>query len=90
MPATDWHADALCLEYPNLPWFAEQGQTSDKPKAVCRRCAVRSECLAFALEHNIDHGIWGGTSPRQRKQLSRAGATGALVRTSDGAWFLAS
>ena len=90
LPSSVWDADALCLEYPDLPWFQKQGQKIDEAKAVCGRCPVRTECLAFALERHIEHGIWGGTSPPERRALAKAGATAELVRESGGAWFLAS
>jgi WhiB family transcriptional regulator, redox-sensing transcriptional regulator len=35
-------------------------------KAVCAGCPVRRECLAFALGTEQVHGIWGGTTARER------------------------
>jgi WhiB family redox-sensing transcriptional regulator len=40
-------------------------------KQVCAECPVRSECLQYALEENIDHGVWGGASERQRRKMRR-------------------
>lgn len=40
-------------------------------KAVCRRCPVRSECLDWALRMGEAHGIWGGTTPEERRFLRR-------------------
>ena len=40
-------------------------------KAVCHGCPVEVPCLAFALEAHEDHGIWGGTSERERTRLRR-------------------
>ena len=72
----DWQDDALCAEpaYRDLPWFAELGESPDKAKNVCRRCLCREECLAYALAHHVDHGIWGALSPKERKALRRAPA----------------
>lgn len=39
-------------------------------KAVCRRCPVVSECLAYALAHE-DYGVWGGMSEDERRDLRR-------------------
>lgn len=36
---------------------------------ACNSCPVQLECLDYALEHNIDHGIWGGTSERARRRM---------------------
>lgn len=40
--------------------------------ATCGRCPVREACLQYALEtEEEDHeaGVWGGTTPYQRRQL---------------------
>lgn len=39
-------------------------------KRVCRRCPVQTDCLSFALTHNLA-GVWGGTSDRERADLRR-------------------
>lgn len=40
-------------------------------RLVCGSCKVQKECLDFAVENNIKSGIWAGTTPLQRKGLSR-------------------
>jgi WhiB family redox-sensing transcriptional regulator len=35
-------------------------------KAICARCQVRPECLAFALRTRQVHGVWGGMSEQER------------------------
>ena len=39
-------------------------------KAICATCAVRQECLSFALRTAEPHGIWGGLNELERRQLS--------------------
>ena len=69
-----WKADALCREYPKLPWFAKSDRSAKAAKAVCGRCLVRNECLAYALaDPNLD-GIWGGLTRRERGQLRQNAA----------------
>jgi WhiB family redox-sensing transcriptional regulator len=68
--------DGLCLEHPEVEFFPERGQDSRPAKAVCAACLVRRECAAFALEHRIQHGIWGGTSERERRGLRPAARPG--------------
>jgi WhiB family redox-sensing transcriptional regulator len=41
----------------------------EKAKAVCAGCAVRGECLEFALETGQRFGIWGGTTEDERRTL---------------------
>ncbi|MGH9150624.1 MAG: WhiB family transcriptional regulator [Acidimicrobiales bacterium] len=40
-------------------------------KAVCAGCAVRSDCLEFAITTNQEFGVWGGTSEEERRALRR-------------------
>lgn len=74
--SADWQDDALCAEVGLEPFFAEKGGRVPLAKRVCRRCDVRAECLADALEmeaspeHAGRHGIWGGLSPDERDALA--------------------
>ena len=45
-------------------------------KAVCARCPVMDECLAWALGSNIEFGVWGGLSEGERRALKRRRARG--------------
>jgi WhiB family transcriptional regulator, redox-sensing transcriptional regulator len=40
-------------------------------KAVCARCPVRAECLAFALATRQKDGVWGGTTEDERRTMTR-------------------
>lgn len=41
-------------------------------KEVCNtKCPVRDQCREYALEENIDHGVWGGLSTNQRTKIRR-------------------
>ncbi|GAA3550538.1 hypothetical protein GCM10022419_033470 [Nonomuraea rosea] len=43
-----------------------------KARAVCGRCPLAAACLRYALDHGeLTYGIWGGTTPNQRKALVR-------------------
>jgi WhiB family redox-sensing transcriptional regulator len=65
----NWMRDALCLEYHDVEFFTERGKDPRPAKVVCSRCTVRDDCLAYALEHRIDYGIWGGMSAHERAKL---------------------
>ena len=62
-----WQLDALCREFPNLPWHPERGQSADPALQVCGRCAVRAECLAWAMADPTLFGVLGGTSYKTRR-----------------------
>lgn len=38
-------------------------------KAVCQSCPVCRECLDYALAIREPHGIWGGLSESERRNL---------------------
>lgn len=57
-----WQADALCVEYPDLPWFPERGESTASAKAVCGRCLCVAECASFASEKDIRYGVWAGVN----------------------------
>ena len=42
-------------------------------KAICARCLVRRECLAFAMRTRQFHGIWGGLTEQERDEAELAG-----------------
>src|SRR3954463_4234825 len=85
-PAMDWRHRSACLdEDPEL--FFPIGNTGpailqiEEAKQVCRRCEVREQCLAWALEAGQDHGVWGGLSEDERRALKRRNAR-TRVRTA--------
>ncbi len=64
-----WEEDARCNNYDPELFFAPRARAERRAKAVCARCPVRSECLAFALASRMEFGIWGGMSGRERLSL---------------------
>jgi len=46
---------------------------TDEPdaKQLCGMCPVAAVCLDYALEAREPFGVWGGTSPGDRKKLLR-------------------
>lgn len=40
-------------------------------KKQCAQCPIVNQCLEYALEAGEAHGIWGGTTPTERRQLKR-------------------
>lgn len=42
-----------------------------RAKMFCAQCPVRDECLRYALASGQAHGIWGGTTAEERRQLAR-------------------
>ncbi len=68
-----WRSKANCLGVDPSLFFPPKGQSAALrvAKTVCRGCSVREECLTYALDNNVDGGVWGATSERERKKLRR-------------------
>lgn len=86
-----WHADALCRSNTtHASFFPARGQSLEPAKALCECCPVMLECLGYALRSTEPlHGIWGGTSERERKRLRshlRARLPRSHVIVSSGYW----
>jgi WhiB family redox-sensing transcriptional regulator len=74
----NWYHRAACrLIDPDTmhPMTNERG--IGKAKGVCARCEVIRECLAYALDHDERHGIWGGLTEDERSDLRRNTRTGS-------------
>jgi WhiB family transcriptional regulator, redox-sensing transcriptional regulator len=39
--------------------------------AMCAECAVKDDCLAYAVLRPDLVGVWGGTTERERRQIRR-------------------
>jgi WhiB family redox-sensing transcriptional regulator len=48
-----------CQSEPDL-FFAEHPRDHERAKRLCRRCPLRTGCLAGALERREPWGVWGG------------------------------
>lgn len=66
-----WATEAKCLNADPDVFFPEKGGSTREAKRICGDCAVRTECLEYALEHDERFGIWGGMSERERRKLKR-------------------
>ena len=65
----DWTLRAKCRDMQDQ--LFPEGADQKRARAVCMGCAVRSECLAEALDNRIEWGVWGGMTERERRQLLR-------------------
>ncbi|GGY73258.1 WhiB family transcriptional regulator [Streptomyces omiyaensis] len=64
----DWIENAVCRTADAEDLFV-QGTAQNQAKTICTDCSVRTLCLAYALDHRIEYGIWGGTTERERRRL---------------------
>lgn len=78
-----WRAGAECQSDNATHFYApshferkpEKDQREGAARALCRRCKVKEQCLAYSLQVAENHGIWGGLNELERKRLLRARKT---------------
>jgi WhiB family transcriptional regulator, redox-sensing transcriptional regulator len=68
---TGWMASARCRNRDPEVFFVRGASQSRRALRICQRCQVREDCLRYALDNEIEFGIWGGTTERQRRRMSR-------------------
>lgn len=66
----DWPTKAACRGTDPDKLFV-QGAAQNRAKAICFGCPVRTECLADSLDNEIEFGVWGGMTERERRALLR-------------------
>jgi WhiB family redox-sensing transcriptional regulator len=64
-----WMTDALCNETDGVEFFPKKGGRTEPACRICESCRVRLDCLAYALEHEIVDGVWGGYGPKDLRTL---------------------
>ncbi|MDQ3276250.1 MAG: WhiB family transcriptional regulator [Actinomycetota bacterium] len=65
-----WAADAACVASKPDELFV-RGAEQNRAKQLCQTCPVRTECLAEALDNDMEWGVWGGLTERERRALLR-------------------
>jgi WhiB family redox-sensing transcriptional regulator len=66
----DWTTAAACAKADPDDLFVT-GAAQNRAKALCMGCPVRVECLADALDNQVEFGVWGGMTERERRALLR-------------------
>lgn len=69
---TNWMTRGNCSDKPPKLFFPSDGVGVEKAKRICADCPYKEPCLEYALANKIDHGVWGGTSERQRRRIAKA------------------
>lgn len=66
----DWMNSMACKDADPDDLFLD-GAAQSKGKRVCAPCPVKAECLAYAKGRGIAHGVWGGMTERERRELDK-------------------
>jgi WhiB family redox-sensing transcriptional regulator len=78
---TSWMAMGKCRELPPETFFPSDGVGVDIARRICADCPVKAPCLEYAMDNHIDHGVWGGTSERERRRIARARRLARVANT---------
>jgi WhiB family transcriptional regulator, redox-sensing transcriptional regulator len=64
-----WYQQARCHRHDPEIFFDTRKRAERRAKAICSKCTVQQECLAFALQSGTEFGIWGGLNADERRVL---------------------
>ena len=64
-----WRTRGVCQSVDPELFFPAPSEPADAAVALCRTCEVQGACLAWALEVGDCHGVWGATTPRERRAM---------------------
>lgn len=78
-----WMVRANCLGIDADLFFPDRGTSTTEAKAICAACTVREQCLEYSLTHQINAGIWGGKSERERRRIRTARRRAAAARLAE-------
>ena len=84
----NWREDAACRDAdPDL--FFPIGTTGpalrqiQEARRICRTCPAQTRCLAWALDHGVTDGVWGGTTEDQRRAIRSLPRTMTISQEDD-------
>ena len=71
-----WRRWAACRQADTQLFFpggatGVHAEQAAQAKAICSGCPVAGRCLAFAVETNQWHGVWGGLTQEERDPVRR-------------------
>jgi WhiB family transcriptional regulator, redox-sensing transcriptional regulator len=76
---TEWMARGTCAHQSPSTFFPSDGVGVEVARRICADCPVKQPCLEYALANRIDHGVWGGTSERERRRILKRRRLAGLV-----------
>ena len=72
---THWYDQAACKGVSPSVFFPEDDQADyGLARRLCATCPVREPCLDDAQRARINHGMFGGLTPKERRAARRGAA----------------
>ena len=68
-----WRDRAACIDADPDLFFSERTDRGvyKEALAICAKCVVREDCLDWAIKKRSDYGVFGGTTPDERRRIRR-------------------
>jgi WhiB family transcriptional regulator, redox-sensing transcriptional regulator len=85
-----WRTRGVCQSVDPEVFFPAPSEPADAAIALCRTCEVQGACLAWALEVGDCHGVWGATTPRERRAMLVAWRTEETALSGAGLGYAGS
>lgn len=76
-----WRTRGVCQSVDPETFFPAPSESAEAAVSLCRTCPVQGSCLAWALDAGDLHGVWGGTTARERRAMSVVWRSGELGTT---------
>ena len=74
VPSPDWRSRGECLKHDPELFFPNAAEDPAPALAICGTCPVQAPCLAASLDAAEGDGVWGGTTPGERRAMRRVWA----------------
>lgn len=72
IPDTEWRSRGECLRHDPELFFPNAAEDPGDALKICGSCAVLGPCLAAALDSGECDGVWGATTPDERRTMRAA------------------
>ena len=67
---SEWKEEGKCKSIDSRLFFSEIQSQIREALNACMNCCVKDQCRDYAIT-NQEHGVWGGTTERQRRAILR-------------------
>jgi hypothetical protein len=72
IPDASWRSRGECLRHDPELFFPNAAEDPADALAICATCTVVGACLAAALDAGECDGVWGATTPEERRAMRAA------------------
>lgn len=72
IPEAEWRSRGECLRHDPELFFPNAAEDPGDALKICGTCTVLGPCLAAALDSGECDGVWGATTPEERRSMRAA------------------